>query len=223
MESKIIRSAALVCGSLMLLPLATSAASSDDHAGWQGWAKMNQEVVSADHMLRGEVSNGLNPFGNVVDLVLSPDDHQVQYVLFRATYPFTLYGSRTGFVNFDNVEITNPGSLDADLVIKDISGVQKPETLRLDASEAANRLVSRLLGTNIYFSDGGARKLEDVLINQDSGKVVAYVVDLDENSVFGSERRAIPSNDVKIDKGRISASIDLTALDAMKQYDPAYL
>jgi hypothetical protein len=90
-------------------------------------------------------------------------------------------------------------------------------------NEAANRLVSRLLGTNVYLSGGAARQLEDVLVNQDSGKVVAYVVDLEEGAVFGSERRAIPADDVKIEKGRISASVDLNALEDMRQYDPAYL
>jgi hypothetical protein len=222
MDNKLLRCASLVCGSLMLAPFASSAASPNDQSAWQGWTKMNKEIVSADRMLRGEVSNGLNAFGNVVDLVLSPDDQRVEYVLFRTTFPFMMYGPQTGFVNFDNVEITNPGSFDADVVIKDISGVQKPETLRLDVSEAANRLVSRMIGTNVYFSGGGARALEDVLINQDSGKVMAYVVDL-EDKVFGSERRAIPADDVKIDEGRISTSISLDALNDLRSFNPAYL
>lgn len=222
MQTKATHYRHLAFAALASLPIAAAAAAGDT-ADWQGWTKMNEHVVSAEHILRAEVSNGVNPVANVTDLVLTPDRRAVQYVLYGSAYPFALYGSDNGFVAFGDVNIVNAATPDAELVIKNDQAARAPETLKLTASQAANRLVSQIIGSQLYFSDGGSREIRDLLIDKKSGDIAAYVVKMDPESLFNSEPRAIPADHVTIDESRISADLNLESVEDMRKLDAAHL
>jgi hypothetical protein len=210
---------------LLSLPLSLVAATAGaaGNTQLQDWTQMHEQVVSVDRILRGDVSNGLNTFASVSDLVLTPDEKAVEYVLYETSYPYTLIGSTDGFVSYDNVEIVNGGALHANLVIKDVNVVRAPDTLKLTAAQAQDRLVTGLIGSKLYFSDGDSRKIKDMLIDRHSGKVMAYVIDLDPDAVFTGQPRAIPATDVSISNGRVSADVDLLQIEEMHEYNPSFL
>ncbi|HEX5418477.1 MAG TPA: hypothetical protein VFY39_00625 [Gammaproteobacteria bacterium] len=91
------------------------------------------------------------------------------------------------------------------------------------ASQAANRLVSRLLGSQLYFSGVGSRQIKDILIDRQSGKVMYYVVDMEPDSLFDAQPRTIPADKVSIDKARVSTSIDFQAVDNLQKFNAAFL
>ncbi len=208
-------------GLLVGLPLAATAATADKD--WQGWQSMQERLVGAEQLMRGNVSNGLNPFAGVINLVLSPDHDKVQYVLFRASYPYTLIGGQTGFVAFDNLRIWNGAANSTTLTVEDLNNAHKPDELKLTPSGVANRLVSNVIGSQLYFASGQSRQITDMLIDRKTGEIADYVVDMDPNSLFDSKPRAVPADRVKVDKGRVSTSISLGDLDDLQTINPAYL
>jgi hypothetical protein len=191
-------------------------------ANWQGWTKMHRQITSAHALLHSNLSNGLNPIGTVSDLLLTPDHKKVEYVLYDSSYPFTLYGGGDGFVNFSDVRILGDAALMTNIIVNE-DLTRAPNELELTASEAQGRLVSRLIGNLMYFPNGHTRRIRDVLIDRTSGVVEYYVVEMSPDTVFRAEPRAVPADDVSIDKGRVSTRLTMDKVEAMKEIAPEYL
>ena len=69
------------------------------------------------------------------------------------------------------------------------------------------------IGDPIHFSDGQSRIVDDVLFNVDTGEAACFVVTMDPNTVFSTERRAVRADKVTIhDDGRVIAALNLQSL-----------
>lgn len=205
---------------LLALPLADLAAAAD----WDSWSAMNEEVVSAKDVLSADVTNLLNPVGQVSDLVLNPSGTQIQYVLFEVPYPYSFYGAEDGFATFDGIDFEVGGALTLNVQLTG-EEPQGPEELTLTASEADHRLLSNIIGEPLQFSDDETRRIRDVLVDRDTGALTHYVVDMDADSLFDVDRRTLPADMVSIDEdGAVVASTDVAGVDQVDQeFDPAFL
>lgn len=215
-----LRRTLIATGVAAALPLA--GASAED---WQGWSKMQSEVVSIEDIMTADLTNGINPIGEVSDVVLTPDTQAVEYVLYEVPYPYSFYGSRDGFTRFDNLEILPDAGLEVQLRLDDEADAMEADELTLTRGETDHRLVSNLLDESMHFGDGQARRIVDILANRQTGEITHFVVDMETDSLFSADRRTIPADMVSIDeKGAVSASADIpTALAMAPDYDPVYL
>jgi hypothetical protein len=190
----------------------------------ESWAKMRGELVEANELLSADVTNGLNPVGQVTDLVLTPDHEQVQYILYETPYPYSFYGAEDGFARYDGVEFQSGAVFDTTLRLEAQDAAGAPQDLRLTRDQARERLVSRLIGSAMVFADDASREIDDILIDRDTGAVIHYVVETDANSIFRAERRTVPADRVTIaDDGQVSAALRLRELADVQTYDPALL
>lgn len=190
----------------------------------ESWAKMRGELVEANELLSADVTNGRNPVGQVTDLVLTPDHKQVQYILYETPYPYSFFGAEDGFARYDGVEFYNDAELDTTLRFEAEDSAGAPEELKLTRDQARERLVSRVIGRPMEFADDTLREINDILIDRDTGAIVHYVVETDEDSIFRAERRTVPAARVTIaDDGRVTAALRLRELDDMQLYDSALL
>lgn len=193
-------------------------------ASFESWAQMEGEVLRAEEMLEGDVTNGLNPIGAVSDLVLSQDGSRVEYILYEVPYPYSFYGSEDGFTTFEGVDIFKDAALELEVRLPIEARPQAPEELRLTAAEAQQRLVSRILGERLYFTEDTSRRIEDLLIDRESGEVLHYVIEADPEAIFSANRRTVPADQISIDEeGRITAEIQLAGLDDVQEYDSELL
>lgn len=99
-----------------------------------------------------------------------------------------------------------------------------PEEFELTAAEADRRLVSRLIGERLHFPNEASREIEDMLIDRQTGAVTHWIVDMEDDSLFSAERRAIPVDRISIEEDEdLSTQIDLATLDDLQEYDPNFL
>lgn len=64
--------------------------------------------------------------------------------------------------------------------------------------QAERQLVSRIIGRRMYFAPDEPRRIEDMLIDRETGEVVHYVVETDRNAIFRADRRTVPAEQVTI-------------------------
>lgn len=209
----------LTLASAVSLPMLATAVAQDE---WETWGEMSEQVVSAEDVLDGNVNNGLNAIGNVRDLVLSAEGDRVEFIMMEVPYPWSYYGGEDGFVAFDRVDFQRGPGLDVDVVIERDEPVSPPEELTLTATEAENRLVSRLIGQRVRFSEG-SREVTDMLIDRDSGVVTHWIVEMAEDALFSTDRRAIPADQISIEEGTPSTQIEVATLDEYREYDSQFL
>ncbi len=220
---KLATSTQFVIGCATLLSTFSTAVAQED-ADWKTWGDMREQVVSADEMLAADVSNGINPVGTVTDLVLSADGSRVEYVMLEVPYPYAVYGGENGFVGFDRVDFQHRGlGLDMDVVIDRDEPVSAPDELRLTGAEADNRLVSRLLAEPMRFSSEESREITDILIDRESGMITHWVVEMAEDALFSTDRRAIPADEISVEEGAPSTRIEVATLDDLQEYDSRFL
>lgn len=191
----------------------------------EAWAKMRGELISAEELLNAEVGNGLHPVGEVVDLVMTRDGTQVQYILYKTPYPYTLVGGIDGFARYDGAEF-DQGFSDMTVRLEAEDSAGAPEKLTLTREQARRRLVSSLIGEPMLFVGNDAREIEDILIDKDTGAVIHYVVEtkMGDSSLLDSERRTVPAARVKIDDdGDVVAALEISELAHVQVYDSALL
>jgi hypothetical protein len=189
----------------------------------EAYAKMRGEVISAEDLLDADVSNGLNPVGDVSDLVLTPDETQVQYILFETSYPYTLLGGLDGFASYDSVEF-DQSFFDFTVLLDGEGPTNAPRELELTREQARHRLVSRLIGEPMQFLGNDVREIEDILLDKDTGAILHYVVATEMGSLLDPERRTIPAARVAIeDDGSIVAALETTEIESVQIYDPELL
>lgn len=46
---------------------------------------------------------------------------------------------------------------------------------------------------------------------------------MNEDALFANERRAIPADDVSIEQGKVSTSLELKSVYNQQKYDPSFL
>lgn len=200
------------------------AASPADRALMESWAKLRGELVEADELLSADVTNGLNPVGEVTDLVLTKNHKQVQYILYETPYPYTFFGAEDGFAVYDGIEFQSDGTFDLTLLVDAEESAGAPEQLALTRGEARDRLASRVIGSAMLFADDTTREIADLLIDRDTGAIIHYVVETDEGSIYRGEPRTVPAARVSIgDDGQVMAALSLSELDGVQIYDPALL
>lgn len=188
------------------------------------WSEMEGQVVRAEELLEGNVSNGLNPIGTVSDLVLSEDGSRVEYILYEVPYPYSFFGAEDGFSTFEGVEFSRGVGLETEVRLSPDDRPRAPEELELTAAEAERRLVSRIINDSIFFSEEEARRVEDLLLDRESGEVLHYVVEMDPDAIFSADRRTVPAEQVRIDdQGEVTATVELAGLDDVQQYDSELL
>lgn len=220
---RVMGTAALAC----TVPLAGGALAqdnSDKPRMHEDWHKMQEEVISAEAILGGDVSNGLNPVGSVDKLILSEDGSRVEYILYDVPYPYSFYGAQDGFTTFEGVEFMHWGN-DVTVRFDDDEEPRAPEELELTETEAESRLVENVIHETVMFENEELREVEDLLIDRDNGEIVYFVVDMEAESLFDSDRRAIPADMISIqDDGSLVASTSIQGVDDISQeYDEAYL
>jgi hypothetical protein len=155
---------------------------------------------------------------------LTPDHDQVQYILYETPYPFSFFGAEDGFARYDGVEFENEATFDTTLRLEAEDSAGAPEELTLTRDQARERLVSRVIGSAMVFADDTTREIDDILIDRDTGAVAHYVIETDEGSIFGGERRTVPAARVSIaDDGQVTAALRLRELDGVQVYDAALL
>lgn len=219
-----IRHAALATAAMCLTPGAASAQQSGDNADRaKEWSQMRQEAVKASEVLRGNMTNGLNPIAQVKNLVLSENGDRVQYVLYEAgSQPWELYVG-DGFAAFDGVDLET-GSIygGIDVRLADPKPEKAPQEIRITKDEADERLVSRILEKDMRLASG-AHEIEDILIHPETGQVTHYVVGADEDSIFSEEKRAVRANEVRYANGSYRTSMSMQDIEKDQPYEEDWL
>ncbi|MFW6093944.1 MAG: hypothetical protein ACODAC_08230 [Pseudomonadota bacterium] len=192
-------------------------AEQERRASNERFRQRRESMVSANDLLAADVTNGLNPVGNVRDLVLNQEGTRVEHVLYEVPYPYSLYGTENGFVSFDNVAVQPTVGFGMNVSFDDESDRQDPETLRLGEDEAERRLVSEILGGDVTFAGDESRQIEDVLFDRETGEIVGYVVNENPDSFFNDEPRLVSAGEVEItDDGEVDAETEFAALEPVE-------
>lgn len=218
LPNKTIERAFYVSAVAVALPLAAS-------ANWDEWSEMQEEVVSAKHLLSADVTSGMSPVGNVTDLVLTSDGTAVQYILYEVPYPYSFYGAEDGFSTFEGVELESGATARLQVRFAGEESARAPEELELTADEADHRLVSNVLGERLEFENDETREIDDLLIERETGAITHFVVEMNAEALFDVDERTIPADRVSIgEEGSIAASMDIRGVEEIAQeYDPAFL
>lgn len=198
----------------------------DDAATWKDWMEMRQSAVHASTLLNADVSSGLAPVGRVDDLLLGPENSRIQYILYDVPYPYGFFGGEDGFVAFDSVDLENTG-YGQNLRVRFVeSGVgQMPKEFDVKRADAADRLVSRIMGAPMRFNGGETRDVEDLLINPETGTVTHFIVQMEPNAIFSGEPRVVPADLVSLGDGAetLVADIPIERVERLQKFDPALL
>lgn len=204
----------------------STAAMDRYHSDRKEWQQMQDKVILASRVMDADVTDGLNEVGDVRDLVLSEDLNEVEHILYAVSYPYGFYGSEDGFVNYDAVAFDRGVGFDMQARIDEEGSTQTPDQLKLTRREADHRLLSNIIGEEVVFSreKDRAKKVEDVLLNRKTGEVEGYVVQMDDDSLFNSQPRAIPADDVGIDrKGALTTNVSFASVEEKQKYSPEFL
>ena len=195
MKLKALMTAGLGAAALMATPAMAQAQTSQDWAQRQA----QNETVSAQRMMSGDVTNGFNMLGNVSDLVLNERGTGVEYILYEVPFPYDVYTAEDGFVRWDNVEVERGVGTGLDLRLDDGASAYAKEQLRLTRAQAGDRLVSRIVGSDITFADGQTREIDDIQFDPETGMVTNFVIEMDEDSLFDEDTRLVPASMVMLD------------------------
>src|SRR5690606_27154255 len=150
-------------------------------------------------VLDSGITNGLNEFGQVRNVLLDENSKSVEYIFFETSETFNQTTDGEGFVEIENVEFAPDVAIgEWEVIVEDTDAQRKPEELEVDRSEADHRLLSNLLDESIQFSDQQARAIDDILINPETGEIEYFTVEMDSGSFFGQQMRAIPASEVQI-------------------------
>ncbi|MBN1240985.1 MAG: hypothetical protein JXB36_20975 [Gammaproteobacteria bacterium] len=198
--------------------------SARPEADFESWSTMQREVLKVKQLIGSDVSNGVTPMGTVTDLVLTPDAKNVEFILFKVPYPTSLWGGNDGFVAFEDVVFERGLGLDVEVRFDPEESARLPEDLEISVDELDKRLASRVLDQQIRFGDGAAVEVHNLLVDRRTGAVTHYVIEIDPEAIFRSERRAVPADQVSIgDGGELAVAISLEALEDMQDFDSELL
>lgn len=192
--------AATLAGAPALAQNAPAHGLDTDSRAWAQWQAAQAETVSAERMMDGDVTNGFNMLGNVTDLILDERGDRIEYALYEVPHPLSFYGSEDGFVRWGNIAIERGVGTGLDLRLDDGASPYSKEQLTLTRAEANNRMVSRIIGSELMFADGQKREIQDIQFDPDSGLITNYIVEMDEDSLFKEDTRKVPAPLVTLDQ-----------------------
>ncbi|MEE4153299.1 MAG: hypothetical protein V2I27_03990 [Erythrobacter sp.] len=172
----------------------------DMQASKERWEQVRNATVSAQELMSGDVNNNFNMLGDVRNLILDPTSSRLEYVLYDVPYFYSLYGDDDGFVRFDNVAIERGSDMNVDVRIDDEAYDFRKDQLELTRSQAQGRLVDDILDGEVRFSGGEMRGVDDVLFDPQSGQIQYFVVEMDDESLFGNDNRLVPASRVRYDQ-----------------------
>ena len=175
-------------------------------------------------------SDGEN-LGTIYDIVLTPDLDSVSYIalsrggafgLGRSLYAVPWSALKTGVGNNYYLPITvshleategfkeaywpsspTRGWLTAASTTEGMGPVYRGPT-REESREVQNRRVSKIIGTNVTYTDGNkGGNVKDMVISRDSGQVVYTIVSDGGTFGFGAKFAAVPSSaiDLQMERG----------------------
>jgi hypothetical protein len=199
------------------------AASADDK-DMAKWAQMRKNAVPASEILASDVSNFANPVGRTDKLILNEQHTAIEYVLFDVPYPWSFYTGEDGYVRYDSVDLRDGYYAGINLQIQPGEVTNPGDRLRLTRGQVDDRMVSRLIGSDMHFPDGSRREISDLLIQPQTGKVTHYVLQTDSDTLFGGEPRTVRASQVSIDgRGRVSTDAKLKDILEKPEFDPDFL
>ncbi|MFU8816955.1 MAG: hypothetical protein ACNA7W_16530 [Pseudomonadales bacterium] len=176
-----------------------------------------ERSVGAREILGSSVSDGFEQHvGTVRDLVLNPEGTAVQYVLYEVPHPYRVHAEAggDGFVTFDEISFERGATFGTRVRFDRQPADDDRETLRLTRGEADRRLLSRMIGESVEFADQQTLPLEDVLLDQQTGEITHYLVNVDEDALFAADTRRIPADQVRIgERGEVRSMIEFAALE----------
>ena len=180
----------------------------------------DEELMEASSVLDSGITNGLNEFGQIRNILLDESGKFVEYIFFETSETFSQTTDGEGFVEIENVEFAPDIAVgEWEVIVEDTDAQRQPEELEVDRSEADHRLLSNLLDESIQFSDQQARAIDDILINPETGEIEYFTVEMDNESFFNQQMRAIPASEVEIGMaGEVTASVPLSEVDNNSKY-----
>jgi hypothetical protein len=175
-----------------------------------------EDVVSARELLGASVTDGFNHIGSVRDLILDDEGAAVQYVLYEIPYPYDRFGGEDGFVAFDRMTLERGATYGTRIRFDREENDDVPERLELTADEADQRLLTRVMREPVEFADDERLPLEDVLIDEKTGEITHYVVNMDPDALFAVDPRRIPAQNVSIEGGQLVSTAEFAALERLR-------
>lgn len=222
MKSKIYVSTAIFFMSAMISTGAT--AENASQKDMREWNEMRKEAIPAEGVLAGKVKNFTNTIGRVEHLVLNEAKDDIEYVIFEVPYPYSFYTGEDGYLNYDSLDVEHDVTGGINLVVKDADVTYPPDKLKLTKTQVDDRMVSRLIGSEMTFSDGSQREVQDLLIHPKTGKVTHFVIEMKPDAVFSEEPRTVRAKNVSIgEKGKITADVSLAEVKKNQDYDADFL
>jgi sporulation protein YlmC with PRC-barrel domain len=182
-------------------------------------ATADDHMIKASNILYSDISNGLNTFGRVDNVLLDKNGDSVEYLFFEKSDSFRPASSGKGFVEMSNVDFNPASAGEVQVLVKDTDAQRKPQELKVSYSEAESRLLSRVLDKSIKFSDQEIRRIDDILIDRDTGSIKYFTVDMATDSFFSDDVRAIPADEVNITwSGTVTSSASIADISRHRKY-----
>lgn len=183
--------------------------------------RMSGESVSAEEILAGDFSTGMEPVGQVKNLILNRSGSAVEYVVFETrNMPWEFYVG-DGYLSFNAVDMHSYGALgDIHVVADGDEPIRGPEELSITADEAERRLVSYITDSHLRVGDRQL-EIEDLLIDPASGAVKAYVIGSEPDVLFSQGRFTVPAEEVEFEDGTFRTQLSMNALRSGERYETA--
>jgi hypothetical protein len=178
--------------------------------------QVGEDVIGARELLGANVTDGFNHIGSVRDLILTDDGSAVQYVLYEIPYPYDRFGGEDGFVSFERMTLERGAAYGTRVRFDREVDEDAPQTLELTADEANQRLISRIMREPVAFADDERLPLEDVLIDQRTGQITHFVVNMDPDALFAVDPRRIPADAVQVEGGQLVSEAEFAALERLR-------
>ncbi|MDX1538045.1 PRC-barrel domain-containing protein [Arsukibacterium sp.] len=182
-------------------------------------ATADDHMIKASNIIYSDITNGLNTFGRIENVLLNRNSDAVEYLFFETSNTFRPVSNTKGFVEISNVKFNADAGGKLQVLVKDTNAQRKPQELEVTHKEAEYRLVSKILDEYIMFSDQQMRQIDDILIDRKTGKIKYFTVDMATDGFFSDDIRAIPADEVHIKwSGQVKSSASLTDVSSHKKY-----
>lgn len=182
-------------------------------------ANADDHMIKASNIIYSDITNGLNTFGRIENVLLNKNSDAVEYLFFETSNTFRPVSNTKGFVEINNVKFNADAGGKLQVLVQDTDAQRKPTELKVTKKEAEYRLVSKLLDEYMVFSDQQMRQIDDIIIDRKTGKVKYFTVDMATDGFFSDDVRAIPASEVHIKwSGQVISSASLADVTSQKKY-----
>jgi hypothetical protein len=153
--------------------------------------------VSASDILDGKVSNGLNTVATVNQLVLDDESAMIEYVVVDSNSPLWQLERGDRYLPIDGVNFERgPDRANLQIYPDNAAPVSGPDRFAVTANDASHRLVDQVLGGQLTFTDRQDLRINDLLLDPQTGEVTHFVVRVKDNP-FSWRLLALPARHVQ--------------------------